>query len=708
MIDIRTAIAATGLPLVPHLDRVVAALSDRRLAVLRAEAGSGKSTLVPLALAASSAFAGGRIVMLEPRRLAAVGVASRMAELLGEEAGDTVGYSVRLERRCSGRTRVEVVTEGLLTRRLLSDPAQGGVSVLIFDEFHERSIHADLALALALDLRRLRSDLAVLVMSATLDAERISSFLEETEGARVPLIECPVRPFPVEIVHRPLAGRQRLGDEVAAAVVAEIEDGEGEGDALVFLPGRREIEDAASALGRSGRVGELEVLKLHGSLPLAEQRRVVAPRQNPPRQNAPRPDGPAQGRSARKRRVILSTNIAETSLTVNGVTLVVDSGFVRLQRYHLSSAMDRLSLETASLRSADQRSGRAGRLAPGRCVRLWAERSPRPADTESEILRVDLSSLVLDCALWGVRDRLSLPWLEPPPESAWLAAVELLRSLGALDGSGGPTKRGERMAAFGLHPRLAALVLAGEERGQLRLACAAAAALSDRDGSLIRDDADFRRRLAVLRSDRNEEGGAGAAAWRERVRTMARDLMDRSGGRDGGPWSAEDEADIGSLLAAGFPDRICRRQESLVFRFPSGREARVDGPLSREEWLVACEADAGERLGVVRLCAPVGRDDAAAALRPLVAATATVEWTGLVPRAVRETRAGRLLLSAERAKVDRGGLGPALAALLGERGLGVLPWEGEGGPRSLLERIRFAPPPGGGPAARGWCPLRRA
>jgi ATP-dependent helicase HrpB len=679
--DIRTAISATGLPLIPHLDSVVSSLASRRVAVLRAEPGSGRSTLVPLAIMAETDFFNGRIVMLEPRRIAAVGVASRMAELLGEESGGSIGYSVRLERRVSSKTRVEVVTEGLLARRLQADPGLDGVSVLIFDEFHERSIHADLARARARARRRLRSDLALLVMSATMDAERLVSFLTEAEGRAVELIDCPGRPFPVEIVHRPLPGRGRMGDEVGAAVVSALDRSEnGSGDALVFLPGKREIDDAASVLGRSSQSGRFEILKLHGSLPLAEQRRIIAP-----------PKGESQ---AGRRRVVFSTNVAETSLTVSGVTLVVDSGYVRTERYHLPSAMDRLSLERASMRSAEQRAGRAGRLAPGRCIRLWPDSDARPEDTEPEILRVELSSLVLDCALWGVRKREELSWLDPPPATAWEAAVELLRSLKALDADSAATSRGARMASLGLPPRLAALVLEGEARSIVVLACAAAAALADRDGSGLRDDADFRRRLALLRFDREEAredgGGEGLRAWRNRTRLVAEDLLSRIGDRGALRWKAEDEADVGALLAAAFPDRVARRQENGAFRFPSGREARVDGPLAREEWIVAPEADAGERLGVVRLCAPLARADAEASLAPVTVTGLRIEWNGLAPRAVAEVRAGRLVLSTRREKADAADLAEALSAYLAERSLAILPWEeGGGAPQRLLERIRF-------------------
>lgn len=677
---------ARALPLYPRLAELRSVLEARRLAVLRADPGSGKTSLAPLALA--GAFPG-RILVLEPRRLAAVAAASRLAELSGGELGGTVGYSVRMERRVSSRTRIEVVTEGLLPRRLQADPGLEGVSAVVFDEFHERSAVADLALALVLDLRRLREDLAVLVMSATLDADRLAAFLGEAEGRAVPVVDCPVRRFPVTIEHRPLPGRAPLGMELARAAAEDLlGGGSSGGDALAFLPGKREIADAASAL-RSALGGAIDVAVLHGGLPLAEQRAVVAPE------------------PGAKRRVVLATNVAETSLTVPRVTLVVDSGWVRLERFHVASSLDRLSLERASVPSADQRAGRAGRLAPGRCLRLWAAGDPGPASTEPELLRTELSSVVLDCLLWGARSPLDLAWLDPPPRAAWERAVELLGALGAVDSSGAPTEKGRRMAGLGAAPRLAALVLAGVEAGAAGLACAAAAALSDRDGSGIRDDADFRRRIALLRGDPRELSGVdrGAAeAWRARTLDLARDLAIRAGAPAGrGPaWRPGDERGLGAVLAAGFPDLVARRQDRGAFRLPSGREVLVAGELAREAWLVVAEADAGERTGAVRACAPLDEAAALAALSPLTKEERRFEWAGLVPRAVAVRAAGRLELSEVRARPEARELPRAVAGLVADKGLAALPWDGDGGrARRLLDRVRFWAARGG-PSAEAW------
>ncbi|MDR2134079.1 MAG: ATP-dependent RNA helicase, partial [Treponema sp.] len=708
--------AAAELPLFPRLPAICEALETSGAAVLRADPGSGKSSLVPLALMESGdrRNSGGRIIVLEPRRAAALAIASRMAELLGEKTGERAGYSVRLERRVSAKTRIEVVTEGLLVRRMEENPGLPGVSTLVFDEFHERSIHADLALAFALDLRRMGSPLRILVMSATMDAAGIASFIDSAENRPenrlTPLVDCPGRVFPVEISYRPLPQRQAQGKEWAAAVrdIAE-EEAAGApgaaavsrgGDILVFLPGRREIADAAAYLRNSGLDRDFEILPLHGSLPLGEQRRVIAP-----------PDGSG-------RRIVLSTNVAETGLTIPGIGLVIDSGYARIGRFHLPTGMNRLSLEPVSKNSADQRAGRAGRLGPGRCIRLWRQDEPRQEETDSEIRRTDLSAAVLDCLLWGVRRRDGLPWLETPPQAAWDRALELLWEMGAADRDGKPTETGRALARLGLEPRLGRICLAGLRRdtaaaeqppdspegrsgrlpaaggGRLApLACTAAAILSGRDGSGIEDDADFGRRLELVRKEPR-------GAWAARVRENAADLCRRLGVPFRADWTAGDEADIGELLAPAFPDRLALRQDSeaaparnsgeAVFRFSSGREGRIRGALARSRWICGLEADAGERLGFIRLAVPVSPALALEILGNQSLVEQGIEWKGLVPRTVRVTRAGRLILSEERRPSLREELLPALGPLLGEKGLAVLPWdEDSGNPRRLLERIRF-------------------
>jgi len=717
--DIRRRVNATGLPLVPHLDAICDALDEKGAAVLRADPGSGKSTLVPLALLDSF---GGKIVMLEPRRAAVLGIASRLAELLGENVGGRAGYAVRLERKISPRTKIEVVTEGLLVRRLQENPSMfdsgGGVSwTVIFDEFHERSVHTDLALAFVLDLRRMGAKVRLVIMSATMDAGRVAAMLGpgggetgtgEPAGEGVPVIECPGRVFPVEVSYRPLPRRGALGAECAAALADILErergnagltrDGSvGSGDVLVFLPGRREIAACARYLGERGFDGDFDIETLHGGLPLEKQRRIISP-----------------GKRAR-RRVILSTNVAETGLTIPGVSLVVDSGYARIQRFHISCGMNRLSLEPVSGSSAGQRTGRAGRLGPGHCVRLWTAGEPGfgetgPDETAPEIRRTDISAAVLECLLWGVSKIDDLPWPDKPTEAAWAGALELLGELGAADERGRPTETGRQMAALGLEPRLGRLCVAGRDTGKAALACTAAAILSARDtaGDRPREFAD---RLSALRNVSDRETGTGDR-WTGVTRKNAEDLLRRLGFSGQRRWTAEDEADIGEMMAAAFPDRIAKRRDSdgaiesgvaadeRVFRFPSGREARCGMPAAGAEWLCALEVDSGERVGYIRLAVPVGRETALSTLEKRTVCEKTVEWNGLAPRLTESKKAGRILLGEKRRPCRRDELLPFLSAMLRERGLSVLPWEeNRGAPRKLLERIRFyamRSPPGGG------------
>ncbi len=677
---ILASLDATGLPLVPFLPEVGAALASRGMAVLVAEPGSGKSTLVPLRLAAEGRSSG-KVLVLEPRRVAAASVASRAADIIGEPAGETVGYRVRMEARTSSRTRVEYLTEGLLARIAQGDPSFRGVSVVVFDEFHERSIHTDLALALALDAKAMGAPIAILLMSATMDASRIASFLGDADGGdAVPVLDCPGTIFPVRTIHAPLPGRDRIGRELARTLPRILQ--ESEGDVLAFLPGAGEIADAASEL-RGLLDDRTTVEVLHGSLPLAEQKRILAPRSE-----------------GAHRLLVLATNVAETSLTVPGVRVVVDAGLVRLPRLHRRSAMDQLSLEAASLHSCDQRRGRAGRLGPGLCFRLWDPSTPRPLETESEILRSELSSLVLECAIWGGRGPGDLAFLDPPRQDDWDAARALLSELGALDSDGAVTERGRRMASLGTHPRLAAMILQGRDRGQAPLACALAALLSERDGSGIRGDADLRRRLDLL----SIQGLGASGPWVRRVRTLASDFLSRLGAsvdergrastRGGSSrvlhWSSEDAASAGLLVALAFPDRIARNQGEGVFRFPSGREARVEGPLRGEEWIVAPDVEAGERSGRIFLAAPLDGEDAEDVLGPQIQDELSVQWEDLVPRLFERRLAGRLMLAERRVPLVETVVRDSFAKLVLSKGLSILPWnDGDGRASRRLERIRF-------------------
>ncbi len=663
------------LPLVPFLPRISALLDRRRCLALSAEPGAGKSTLVPPFLLDEPWLAGKRMIMLEPRRLAAAAVASRIAELLGEPVGGRAGYRVRGASHVGPSTRIEVVTEALLTRAIQDDPLLAGTGLVIFDEFHERSIHADLALALALEVRRARPDLAVLVMSATLDSERVAGLLGGSSPA--PVLDCPGRLFPVDTRYLPPGTDRRRWEESFAEAAARLFD-ESEGDLLAFVPGAAEIRRTGAAL--AGRLGDsAEILGLHGSMSLEDQQKVVRP-------------GGARGR----RRVILATSIAETSLTVPGVRAVADSGWSRIARFHPATGLDRLVTEKESRSSADQRRGRAGRLGPGLCLRFWSETERLVAEPDPEILRSDLAGVVLECALWGAREPAGLAWLDPPPAAAWNQAVETLRMLGLLDAAG-PTARGRRAAGLGLAPRLAALAMEGIDRGQPALAAASAAILAERDGSAIVDDPDFRLRLEMLRT-----GVGGREAWRRAVLRESERLLRRAGVRDargggaGGAftWTRADEAGVGGLLAHAFPDRIARREPDGSWRFVTGRAARFPAPagaaaVSRAaaEWITAPDTDAGETAGTIRLAAPVDPAEAERALRPVTEETLEVRWDGLAARGVRCTRAGRLLLSERPCRPPAGEGTASFLERLARLGTAILPWDAAS--RRLLERMRF-------------------
>jgi ATP-dependent helicase HrpB len=664
------------LPLAPFLPRISSQLDAARLLVLTAEPGAGKSTLVPAFLLGEPWLAGKRIVMLEPRRLAAAAVATRIAELLGESVGGRAGWRVRGSARVSRETRVEVVTEALLTRAIQEDPLLSGVGLVILDEFHERSLHADLALALALEVRRARPDLALLVMSATLETQSVAAVLGG--GTPAPCLHCPGRVHPVTTAHEQLPAER--WEEAFARGCARLLD-ESEGDVLAFLPGAAEIRRVGTALA-GVLAGAAEVLALHGSMSLEEQQEVVRPR------------GGSAGKGG-SRRVILATSIAETSLTVPGVRVVADAGFARLARFHPATGLDRLVTERVARSSADQRRGRAGRLGPGTCARFWPESERLVERPDAEVLRADLCGLVLECALWGARMPGELRWVDVPPAPAWSRAEETLRMLGLLGGQG-PTARGRRVAGLGLSPRLGALVLEGLDRNEPALAAACAAILAERDGSGIPGDPDFRLRLEKIRA-----GTGGRDSWRAQVAREAERILRRSGVTSPARgWSASQEQDVGGLLAHAFPDRIARREQDGSYRFVTGRVARFpsSGPgpgrdvavASRASapWIAAVDADAGETVGTIRLAAPVAEEEALRVLAPLTTETEELRWEeGLVPRALLARRAGKLLLAERAGRPARAAGIPSFLSLVAERGIAILPWDEAS--RALLARLRF-------------------
>ena len=558
------------LPIVVVLPELKTCLSETVRGVLEAAPGAGKSTLVPLALLGESWLGAQKIIMLEPRRIAARAAAERMAELLGETTGQTVGYRMRMESKTGPGTRIEVVTEGVLTRMLQEDPALEGIGAVIFDEFHERSLQADLGLALTLQAQSmLRDDLRVLIMSATLEGLPLAERME----ARV--VRSAGRMHPVEVRHQPPARDLSIEAHAAAAVRRVL--AEEEGDILVFLPGKREIQRVAEQLHGKGA----DILPLHGEMSLAEQHAVLEPRHE-------------------RRRVILATNIAETSLTIEGVRVVVDAGLMRVSRFDPGSGMTRLVTQRISKANAEQRRGRAGRLGPGLCIRLWSEseHASLPAQMEPEIRRADLLPLALELAIWGARPD-ELFWLDPPPEVLLCQAGDVLRGLGALDDAGHVSTHGRELARMPLHPRLAHMLVEGERLGQGALACELAALLSERD--LLRSEGG--QRVAVdlaLRIEALRRGGSVLPAGlrldegaRSRIRQSARDLMRRLKTRANG--DEESLVHVGLLLALAYPDRLAQARPGQPGRYllANGRGALIDpaDPLAREPWLVIAHLD---------------------------------------------------------------------------------------------------------------------
>jgi ATP-dependent helicase HrpB len=552
------------LPIDAALPDLLAALAAGTRAVLVAPPGAGKTTRVPLALLGAEWRGDGRIVMLEPRRLAARAAASYMARQLGEQAGDTVGYRVRLEARISARTRIEVVTEGVFTRMLLDDPELTGIAAVLFDEFHERSLDADLGLALALDAAALRPDLRLLVMSATIDGARVASLLGDA-----PVIESEGRAFAVETRYFAQEPQQRLEDQVARLVLTALH--EEAGSVLVFLPGQAEIARTAERL--AGRVpADTDLAPLYGQLSTDEQDRAISP--------AP----------AGRRKVVLATSIAETSLTIEGIRIVVDSGFRRVPAYDPATGLTTLETRRVSRAGADQRRGRAGRTAPGIAYRLWAEGQNGALERfeTPEILAADLAGLVLDLANWGVIDPAMLSFLDPPPKPAWVEAVVLLKRLDALDAAARITAEGRALAKIPQHPRLAHMIHRAEDRGT---AAELAVLLSER--GLGGDDTDLAHRLAHFRADRSRRAGD--------ARTLAR----RWGGAPGG------DLDIGRNLARAFPDRVAQQAGAPGrFRLANGRAAALEpsDALAREGFLVASEVTGVASAARIRAAASLDRE----------------------------------------------------------------------------------------------------
>lgn len=656
-----------SLPIDTVLPALRDALRNRHEAVLEAPPGAGKTTRVPLALLGEPWLAGQTILMLEPRRLAARAAAERLASELGEKVGETVGYRIRLESRVGPKTRIEVVTEGILTRRLQDDPALEGVGLVIFDEFHERSLDADLALALSLNGRELLRDdppLKILLMSATLEGARLSSLLDDA-----PVISSEGRMYPVALRWgRAFAPGEFIERRVVQTVLDALRDETG--SLLVFLPGQAEIRRVHQQLRDGlGEGGDTLLCPLHGELDLAAQRAAINPA--PPGQ----------------RKVVLATNIAETSLTIDGVRVVIDAGLARVPRFDPGSGMTRLDTQRISRASATQRAGRAGRLEPGVCYRLWSEAQHEQlaAYGAAEMLQADLAGLALQLARWGVTPG-QLRWLDEPPAAAYAQAMELLARLGALDDPQALSlnAHGQAMAQLPAHPRIAHLLLRGQQLGLAEMACEVAALLGERD--ILRGaGADLHSRLALL--DGSERAARGSQGGLQRVRQLARQYRGYLRGQaamrvadpEHGRW-------LGCLLALAYPDRVAhqRRAGGAEYRLANGRAAlfgEVDG-LMKHEWLVI--ADLGSRQGQreerIYLAAELDAALFDSVLAEQVRAVDLLDWDERegVLRAERQRKVGELVLTSE----PLTGLGAearttALLGLVRRKGLELLPWTPE-------------------------------
>ena len=571
-----TRVFDTPLPIDDVLGELAGTLGKSNAAVLVAPPGAGKTTRVPLALLDEPWIAGRKIVVLEPRRIAARASAERMAKTLGEKVGETVGYRVRFGSKVSRATRIEVVTEGIFTRQILDDPELSGIAAILFDEFHERSLDADLGLALARDAQTgLREDLRILVMSATLDGARVARLLGDA-----PVIESEGKAFPVDTryvgrkVDAPI--ERQMADTVATALRAE------QGSVLAFLPGAAEIRRTETMLRERVSDPSVEIVALFGALDASVQDRAIAPA----------PKG--------MRKVVLATSIAETSLTIEGVRIVVDCGLSRVPRYEPDIALTRLETVRASRAAVDQRRGRAGRIEPGICYRLWDEPQTNSLEafTQPEILASDLSSLVLDLAQWGVSDPSQLAFLDPPPVSAWNEAKVLLRELEALDADGRITAEGRSLRALPLPPRLARMIVDAGREGHAREAAQIAAVLSER--GLGGDNVDLDARLDQFRRDRSQR----ASAARQQAEGWVRQL------RNGSSPAETKELSSGVLLSLAFPDRVARNRGNGSFVLANGRGASVDqaSALARAPFLAVGEVTGAAANSRILLAAPLESD----------------------------------------------------------------------------------------------------
>ncbi|MGD9852266.1 MAG: ATP-dependent helicase HrpB [Nitrospirales bacterium] len=663
----------TPLPIFSILPQLQHALNHHLLVLLSADPGAGKTTQVPLALLQEPWRGSKKIIMLEPRRLAARAAARRMASLMNEPVGGIIGYRTRLDTKIGPTTIIEVVTEGILTRMLQQDPSLNEYGLVIFDEFHERNLQADLGLALTLQTQSLfRKDLRILIMSATLDIRPLTQ-----QWQQAPVVTCAGRMYPVDTRYLgPLENRD-FAQHLAKAIHRLLQTDSG--NLLVFLPGAGEIRRLEQHLSALTLPPQTMIAPLYGDLsPQAQDQAILPP-----------PPG--------WRKIVLSTNIAESSLTIEGIRMVLDTGLMRVPRFDPRSGMSRLTTVNISQASSEQRRGRAGRTEPGLCVRCWAEASQRTLATRTppEILQADLTSLALELAVWGIQDASELSWLDPPPAGALAQARQLLQFLGALDGDGRVTEHGRKMSGLPVHPRLAHMVLQGATMKYGPLACDLAAILNEQDflkGTTAQSQTDIRSRMEEYDRQTNRHTGSGVIQRiRQASQAWQRDLGLSVQSR---PRNHHQPDAIGILLALAYPDRIAQRQAdgSRRYKMANGRLARFHqpDPLEHDEFLVIADLDGTRPVSRIYLAAPIHRDDLSKHFSNLIQRTELVTWDESTQSAIasRQLRLGELTLEESRLhKPDPELVMTVLLQGIRSQGIASLPWSKE--QRNWQSRVRF-------------------